>query len=112
MLKNTALNIAPSLMKLFNLSIITGCPDDWKIARIVPIPKASDILCLLHPIIYRLISILPIVSKVLERHTSSIIMDEVAPISTNQWGFMPGRSTTSALDLLSITNTCLHVGLR
>ena len=55
------------------------------------------------------ISILPIVSKVLERHISSIIMDyleEVAPISSNQRGFMPGRSNTSAL--LSITNTCLQ----
>jgi hypothetical protein len=33
-------------------------------------------------------------------------LEEVAPISSNQWGFMPGRSTTSAL--LSITNTCLQ----
>ena len=106
MLKYTALNIAPSLTKLFNLSIIAGCPDDWKIARIVPIPKANDMSS---PSNYRPISILPIVSKVLERHISSIIMDhleEVAPISPNQWGFMPGRSTTSAL--LSITNTCLQ----
>ena len=31
---------------------------------------------------------------------------QVAPISPNQWGFMPGRSTTSAL--LLITNNCLQ----
>ena len=60
---------------------------------------------------YRPISILPIVSKVLERHVSNNIIDhleEVAPIAPNQWGFMPGRSTTSAL--LSITNiySCLQ----
>ena len=107
MLKYTALSIAPSLSKLFNLSIRTGCcPDDWKIARIVPIPKADEMSS---PMNYRPISILPIVSKVLERHISSIIMDhleQVAPISPNQWGFMPGRSTTSAL--LSITNNCLQ----
>ena len=104
MLKSTALSIAPSLTKLFNLSIIAGCPDDWKVARIVPIPKADDMSS---PVNYRPISILPIVSKVLERHISSIIMDyleDVSPISANQWGFMPGRSTTSAL--LSITNSC------
>ena len=62
-----------------------------------------------YPANYRPNSILPIVSKVLEQHISNIIMDhleEVAPISSNQWGFMPGRSTTSAL--LSITNSCLR----
>ena len=106
MLKHTALSIAPSLTKLFNLSITAGCPDNWKIARIVPIPKADDMSS---PTNFRPISILPIVSKVLERHISNIIMDHlehVAPISPNQWSFMPGRSTISAL--LSITNTCLQ----
>ena len=33
-------------------------------------------------------------------------LEEVAPISSNQWGFIPGRSTISAL--LSTTNTCLQ----
>ena len=85
MLKHTAISIAPSLTKLFNLSITTGCcPDDWKVARIVPIPKANKMS---YPANYRPISILPIVSKVLERHISNIIMDHlegVAPISSNQ----------------------------
>ena len=43
-------------------------------------------------------------------HIACIVMDhleEVAPISSNQWGFMPGRSATSGL--LSITNNCLQV---
>ena len=107
MLKQTALSIAPSLTKLINLSITTGCfPEDWKIARIVPIPKADNRSS---PANYRPISILPIISKVLEGHISSRIMnhlESVAPISSNQWGFMPGRSTTSAI--LSITNDCLQ----
>ena len=98
MLKYTSLNITPSLTKLFNLNITTGCcPDGWKVARIVPIPKASEMSS---PANYRPISILPIVSKILERHISSIIMDHLelaAPISSSQWGFMPGRSTISAL---------------
>ena len=107
MLKLTAPNIAPSLTKLFNLSIRSGCcPNSWKVARIIPIRKADEMTS---PANYRPISILPIVSKVLERHIACIIMDhleEVAPISSNQCGFMPGYSITSAL--LSITNTCLQ----
>ena len=61
------------------------------------------------PTNYRPISILPILSKVLERHISGQIMshlESVSPTSSNQWGFLPGRSTTSAL--LSITNDCLQ----
>ena len=61
------------------------------------------------PTNYRPISILPILSKVLERHISGQIMnhlESVSPISSNQWGSLPGRSTTSAL--LSITNDCLQ----
>ena len=84
MLKQTALSIAPSLTKLFNLSITTGCfPEDWKIVRIVPIPKVDNRSS---PANYRPISILPIISKVLEGHISSLIMnhlESVAPISSN-----------------------------
>ena len=98
MLKSTALSIAPSLTKLFNLSIATGCfPTEWKQARITPIHKASDSSL---PKNYRPISILPIVSKLLERHIHSLIIKHLyvnQPISTHQWGFMPKRSTTSAL---------------
>ena len=43
MLKGTASSIVSSLTKLFNQSISQGTlPSDWKIARIVPMPKASD----------------------------------------------------------------------
>jgi len=42
MLKHTAHSIAPSLTKLFNLSIRTGqVPCDWKTSSVVPIPKSS-----------------------------------------------------------------------
>ena len=92
------------LAKLFNLSIRGRCPNSWIVARIVPILKADEMTS---PANYRPISTLPIVCKVMERHIACIIMDhleDVAPISSNQWGFMPGCST---LALLSITNTCL-----
>ena len=39
MLKVTALSIAPSITKLFNLSIKLGCvPQTWKLSNVVPIP--------------------------------------------------------------------------
>ena len=64
MLKGTVSSITPSLTKMFNLSIKTGSfPQSWKCARVVPIPKGGD---LSNPTNYRPISILPILSKVLE----------------------------------------------
>ena len=42
MLKNAALSIAPSLAKLFNISIQLGCfPTCWKTSSVVPVPKSS-----------------------------------------------------------------------
>ena len=99
MLKSSALSIAPSLTKLFNLSLTTGVlPSEWKLARVVPIPKSDSPSTSATG--YRPISILPIVSKVLERHVKEIIdnhLAESSPISNNQWGFMHHRSSTSAL---------------
>ena len=98
MLRSTAAFIAPSLTKLFNLSIASGrFPTDWKCARITPIYKSGDSALASN---YRPISILPIVSKVLERHIYTLLFDFLAancPISPQQWGFMPSRSTASAL---------------
>ena len=97
MLKGTATS-APSLTHLFNLSLSSGCfPDAWKMARVVPIPKSTDMSV---PSNYRPISILPIISKVLERVVYQYIFQHLCltwPISSKQWGFLPGRSTTSAL---------------
>ena len=43
MFKSTACAIAPSLTKLFNMSISTGkFPTNWKCARITPIFKSAD----------------------------------------------------------------------
>ena len=106
MLRSTAVLIAPSLTKLFNLSIASGrFPTDWKCARITPIFKSGDSALASN---YRRISILPIVSKVLERHIYTLLFDFLAtnsPISLHQWGFMPNHSTVSAI--CTLIHDCL-----
>ena len=107
MLKGTVSSITLSLTKMFNLSIKTGSfPQSWKCARVVPIPKGGD---LSNPTNYRPISILPILSKVLEKHVHGIISDHLllhSPISDQQWGFTTRKSTTAAV--LSMTHDCTH----
>ena len=98
MLKSTANAIAPSLTKLFNCSIACGRPPtSWKTSYVVPIPKiprassTSD---------YRPISLLSILSKVLERHFHFLISEHLSihyPLANCQWGFQPKKSTVSAL---------------
>ena len=76
MLKQTSASIVPSLTKLFNLSLRTRTfPDDWKHARVVPIPKCGD---LSFPTNYRPISILPVVSKLLEQHMYKLIHEHMS----------------------------------
>ena len=99
MLKETARAITPSLTKLFNISMQQcSFPTSWKSANIVPIPKASSLRST--PIGYRPISLLPIVSEVFEKHIYSLVsshLHEHCPISDKQWGFLAGKSTTTAL---------------
>ena len=66
MLKATAHSIAPSITKLFNLSIKLGkLPHSRKTSNVIPIPKGGDpsLVSNYHPI-----SLLSIVSKCLETH--------------------------------------------
>jgi hypothetical protein len=97
-LKSVAPNIAPSVTKLFNLSIKTGLfPISWKSSHIVAIPKCSQTK---NPRSYRPISLLSILSKILERHMFSLISEHLLEqniISDNQWGFTSNKSTTTAL---------------
>ena len=56
---------------------------------------------------YRPISILPILSKLLERHVHNLLSHHLhtnCPLSPYQWGFIEGKSTTSAL--LSFIQDC------
>ena len=72
MLKATSESIAPSLTNLFNLSIAKGhFPKLWKAARVVPIPKSTTKHS---PSGYRPISLLSILSKLLEKHFHSLTL--------------------------------------
>ena len=49
---------------------------------------------------YRPISLLSVLSKLLEKHVRNLLVDhfeEFHPLSTQQWGFTHGKSTTGAL---------------
>ena len=109
MLKSTALSIAPSLCVLFNTSISMGhFPEAWKRANIVPILKSQTDKA--SPSGYRPISLLPIISKLLEKHVYSIVSDHLAdsqPLSDSQWGFRKGMSTITAV--LSLTHEWLSL---
>ena len=94
MLKHTAGSITPIITALFNQSVSTGTvPDQWKVSLVVPIHKQGDKA---NPSNYRPISLLPIISKVLEQHIANKLRSLLS-ISDQQWGFMPGRSTTGAI---------------
>ena len=71
----------------------------WKTSLVIPIPKSGNSS---DPGNYRPISLLPIVSKVLEVHVCYLLKDYVS-ISDEQWGFQQGKSTTNAI--LSVTST-------
>ena len=105
MLKSTSSCIVKSLTNLFNKSLKSGkFPSDWKAARIVPIPKGGD---LESPGNYRPIPILPVLSKLLEKHVHDLLSHYLclhSPLSQHQWGFTSGKSTTSALT--SFTHEC------
>ena len=98
MLKGTATSVASVLTMLFNRSIQNGkLPLAWKVSNIVPIPKGSSSD---EPRNYRPISLLSIISKVLERIIYKRVtahLECIYPPIQNQWGFLPGRSTTSAI---------------
>ena len=103
MLKSTANSIASPLAELFSLSLATGkFPKIWKIASVVPVPKST---AKNDPSNYRPISLLSVVSKLLEKIVYSLVWDHISDcssISDWQWGFQKHKSTTAAL--LSTTN--------
>lgn len=101
-------NIPPSVVKfccpilihplteLFNKSIAQGVfPDAFKNSFIIPIHKKGAVNDIKN---YRPIAILSVLSKVFERLVLSKINYIVRPmISTDQHGFVPGRSTATNL---------------
>ena len=91
-----AYEIAPSLTKLFNMSLSLGLvPTQWKRANITPVFKKEDPTLSSN---YRPISLLSVLSKVLERCVHFHCYHHLAPlIYEMQHGFVRGKSTTTQL---------------
>ena len=99
--------IISPLTSIFNLSITTGAlPDKMKIARVIPLYKSGA-----HNVFtnYRLVSILPAFSKILEKimykHLLAFL-DRHKILSDTQFGFRKNHSTSYALTKLYDKISC------
>ena len=96
LLKETADPITPSLTMVFNKSLRLGIfSGDWKLANIVSIFKKGKTDFVEN---YRFISLLPVISKVLERCVLAGLPDHISHlISPKQHDFLAGRSCVTPL---------------
>ena len=96
LLKECAKEISSSLAKLFNKSLCLGMvPAEWKSANIIPLFKNG---AKGHLENYRPISLLSLVSKILERCVLKRLLAIINPhIHKSQHGFLPGKSCTTQL---------------
>ncbi|MBM3206904.1 MAG: reverse transcriptase family protein, partial [Candidatus Staskawiczbacteria bacterium] len=96
--KQVADVIAKPLAHIFNLSFRSGkFPDNLKIAKVIPLYKGGEDYLLTN---YRPISILPQISKILEKLFFKRLESFVAKnnlITDSQFGFRTGRSTSMAI---------------
>ena len=102
-IKIAAPAITDSLTYIFNQAItLSSFPDDWQMARVIPLYKDGHRNI---PGNYRPISILPTISKIMERILYNQLYDyltEFKLLSNNQFGFQKSHSTATAL--LDCTN--------
>ena len=98
LLKDAAVVIAPSLTQIFNLSLSSSTfPQIWKNGRVTPIFKSGERSDMSN---YRPITVLPTLSKILERFVHTQIynyLTENKILTSNQFGFRPKLSTSTAL---------------
>ena len=101
LLKECSQQITPSLCSLFNLSLQSSCiPSEWKSANVTPIHKKDSKEQAEN---YRPISLLPIISKVLERCVYFRFYDHIQYfVSQTQHGFLRKHLCVTT-QLLSIT---------
>ena len=100
-IKECAVQLAPSLTSLFNKSLALGqVPDSWKEVNTVPIHKKGEKK---YNENYRGISLLPVVSKVFERCLYNYIYPHIRnKLYHFQHGFLKQSSTVT--QLLEVTN--------
>jgi hypothetical protein len=103
MIKDVKFEIATPLVHIFNLSLNDGIfPENLKCSRTVPIFKAgSPLLC----DNYRPISLLSVISKVLEKYVANKLTSHLTDnnlLYEHQYGFQKGKSTVH--NLLVLTN--------
>ena len=98
LLKTIILSIATPLAYIFNLSLSSGIvPDNIKIAKVIPIFKKGDTSETKN---YRPISILPSLSKVLERIVfirTTDFLNKHNIFCESQFGFRANHNTTQAI---------------
>ena len=97
-LKKSADIVNPSQLKIINISISTGqFPDLLKVAKIIPIHKSGTQD---DPANYRPISILSIISKVIEKHVTKHLfayLNKYSLFHKSQSGFRKHHSCNTAL---------------
>lgn len=111
-LKAIVNEIVEPLVYSFSLSLLCGVvPKMTKVARIIPVFKSGDKNNMHN---YRPISILPTLSKVLEKIVYcrlSDYLDELNILVTSQYGFRKKRTTCMAiLDLIEKINDAIDKG--
>ena len=103
MIRMAAPAIADSLTYIFNQAInLASFPDEWKIARVIPLFTSGNRNM---PENYRPISILPAISKIMERILYNQLynyLTECGLLSSALFGFRKSHSTATAL--LDCTN--------
>ena len=106
MIKNVPLATNHLFLRLINQSFSEGkLPTRWKMAKIIPIPKKDKTHC---PI-----SLLPVISKVMERLVVATVKWSSQPINPYSLGFRSGVGTIDAIATLLHTaapiTTLIHV---
>jgi len=101
-LKLCATSLLEPIHHIFQLCLSTSTlPREWKIHKIAPLPKKGDLSCVNN---YRPISLLCIISKILESIIYKKIISFIRPkLSKTQFGFTKGKSCLS--QLLTIFST-------
>ena len=97
-LKLAAEELTPSITHIVNLSITKNLfPSLWKSSKVIPLFKKEDSSL---PKNYRPVSLLPIISKILERAVYNQLvkyLEENGILHQSHHGFRKGHSTTTAL---------------